>query len=212
MEWFAQLAEVLPRGKAAGLRDVADQLEPRDAGLFVQAVALVNWHAKHTHCPRCGAPTDIAQGGHVRRCPQDGSVHFPRTDPAVIMLITDPAGGHALLGRQPSWPERRYSCLAGFVEPGESAERAVIRETFEETAVAVRDLRYVASQPWPFPASLMLGFRAIGDPAEPIDVGQDELADARWFSRAEIEQDADLLLPGPVSIARFMIEQWLAEK
>jgi NAD+ diphosphatase len=209
--WFARVVDSV-RGQISGLRESIDKLEARDIALFVHATALVNWHATHTHCPRCGAATEMTRGGHVRVCPQDGSQHFPRTDPAVIVLITDAEGERVLLGRQPSWPAGRFSCLAGFVEPGESAEQAVVRETYEETAVTVRDVRYLASQPWPFPGSLMLGYRGIADPTQPIDVGQDELAEARWFSRSELQRvESGLLLPGIVSIARFMIEGWLAE-
>lgn len=210
-DWFSLVVDELPEGPSGGLREVADVLDARDGGLFVHAIALLNWHAGHNHCPRCGTPTDVFEGGHVRRCPRDGSSHFPRTDPAVIMLITDPTGAKVLLGRQHSWPSSRFSCLAGFVEPGEAAEQAVVRETYEETAVTVRDVRYVASQPWPFPASLMLGFRGTADPAQQIDVGEDELAEARWFDRRQVRDQAELTLPGSVSIARLMIEGWLAE-
>ena len=211
--WFAQVVDAPPRGKLAGLRESAEFLDARDAGLFVHAVALMNWHATHTHCPRCGAPTEIRQGGHVRVCPTDGSEHFPRTDPAVIMLITDPVGERALLGRQPAWPSGRYSCLAGFVEPGESAEQAVIRESAEEASVTVTSPRYLGSQPWPFPASLMLAFRCTADPDEVIDVSLDELEDARWFSREEVRAGAasGSMVPGSVSIARGLIDDWLAE-
>jgi len=216
--WFAEVVDVHddPQARddrAIGLRAGAEQLEPADVALFVHAFALLNWHESHRFCPRCGAPTVSTQGGHVRVCTRDGSQHFPRTDPAVIMLITDPAGQQALLGRKPTWSPGQFSCLAGFVEPGESAEHAVVRETREETAVDVSGVRYVASQPWPFPASLMLGYRAVADPTQPVDVGHDELAAARWFSRQEIADAvaAGTMLPGAVSIARFMIEAWLAE-
>ncbi|MCU1601861.1 MAG: diphosphatase, partial [Frankiales bacterium] len=140
---------------AKNLRDVGHLLGDRDAGLLVHAVGLANWHATHAHCPRCGAPTHSAKGGAVRVCEADGSEHFPRTDPAMIVLVHD-GGDRCLLGRQAIWPAGRYSTLAGFVEPGESAEQAVVREVMEETGVAVGDVRYSASQPWPFPASLML--------------------------------------------------------
>jgi NAD+ diphosphatase len=195
-----------PGLRVAGLREVGGLLPDRDAGMLVAAVALANWHSTHTHCPRCGAETEVADAGYQRRCPADGSEHFPRTDPAVIMLVHD-GGDHCLLGRQPSWPAGRFSTLAGFVEPGEPAEQAVLREVGEETGVAVRDVTYAASQPWPFPASLMLGFYATADPGSAITLGDGELAEARWFHRDELV-DAAVLLPGPTSIARVLIETW----
>ncbi|HVV29271.1 MAG TPA: NAD(+) diphosphatase [Mycobacteriales bacterium] len=212
-EWFAQVVQTPPRGRLAGLRDVGAELDDRDAGLVVHAVALANWHASHQHCPRCGTPTEIEQAGHSRRCPADGSQHFPRTDPAVIMLITDQPGDHVLFGRQAAWPAGRWSCLAGFVEAGESAEQAVARETAEETGVTVSAVRYVASQPWPFPASLMLGYRAEADPAQPVVVDGTELEDARWFPRQHVVDviAQGLMLPPPVSIARHLVDTWLAE-
>ncbi|GAC1445147.1 MAG: NAD(+) diphosphatase [Mycobacteriales bacterium] len=193
-----------------GLREVGALLGDRDAGLLTHAVGLANWHASHPRCPRCGAPTEVARGGSVRRCTADGSEHFPRTDPAVIMLVTDGAD-RCVLGRQAVWPAGRYSTLAGFVEPGESAEQAVVREVAEETAVAVRDVIYRGSQPWPFPASLMLGYRAVCD-ADAVPVPADgELEDARWFDRAELRSGGSLLLPTPVSIAWHLITDWLEE-
>ena len=147
------------RVKPASLREVGALLGDRDAGLFTQAVALANWHATHTHCPRCGALTDPVNGGYSRICRADGSEHFPRTDPAVIMLVID-ADDRALLARNSRWPERRVSILAGFVEPGESAEQAVAREVAEESGIVVGEIRYLGSQPWPMPQSLMLGFWA----------------------------------------------------
>jgi NAD+ diphosphatase len=199
------------------LRDVGSVLSDRDAGLLVHAVGLANWHATHTHCPRCGAPTGSVRGGSVRRCEADGSEHFPRTDPAVIMLVTDGAD-RCVLGRQAVWPAGRYSTLAGFVEPGESAEQAVVREVAEETGIAVRDVRYVASQPWPFPASLMLGFTAVCDP-DVVPLSPDgELEDARWFSRDELrgsgqwgDRSGRALLPPPVSIAYRLIRGWVED-
>ncbi len=161
--WFAALSEQplqdVPERAVAGLREVGARLDDRDAGLFVQSVALTHWHRTHPHCARCGAATDMAAAGHTRRCPVCQAEHFPRTDPAVIVLVTDD-DDRGLLGHNPSWPDRRYSTLAGFVEPGESLERAVQREVEEEVGVAVTDVSYLGSQPWPFPASLMVGFRA----------------------------------------------------
>jgi NAD+ diphosphatase len=134
-----------------GLREVGATLGARDSGLLVTAVALANWHATHRHCPRCGTPTELVQAGWQRHCPTDGSAHFPRTDPAVIVLVHD-GGDRCLLGRQPQWPPGRYSTLAGFVESGESAEAAVRREVAEESGVVVDEVTYRSSQPWPFPA------------------------------------------------------------
>ena len=173
--------------------------------------------ATHVRCPRCGAPTHSAKGGAVRICEADASTHFPRTDPAVIVLVTDGAD-RAVLGRSAIWPPRRYSTLAGFVEPGESAEQAVVREVAEEAGIAVRQVVYRGSQPWPFPASLMLGYRAVCDPdAEPVP--QDgELADAGWFTRQQLRDaggweggPGPVLLPPPVSIAYRLITEWVAE-
>ena len=155
--------------RLAGLREVGAALGDRDAGLFVTLIALSNWHATHTHCPQCGTPTVTVAAGHAQRCPADGSEHFPRVDPAVIMLVTDP-DDRCLLARNRRWPERRVSILAGFVEPGESAEQAVAREVGEETGITVARVRYVGSQPWPMPQSLMLGFRADAGPGQEITV------------------------------------------
>jgi NAD+ diphosphatase len=209
--FFAVEAELARRlgARALGLREVGAVLDDRDAGLLVHAVGLRNWHATHRRCSRCGAPTRAVQGGSVRVCDEDGSQHFPRTDPAVIVLVTDGAD-RCVLGRQAVWPAGRYSTLAGFVEPGESAEQAVLREVAEETGIAVREVRYRASQPWPFPSSLMLGFRAECDPDVIPAATDGELEDARWFSRDEL-RSGTALLPPPVSIAYALIEEWLAE-
>ena len=214
---FAVVADELPRrlgAVAKDLREVGAVLGDRDAGLMVHAVGLANWHATHTRCPRCGAPTTAVKGGSVRRCDDDGSEHFPRTDPAVIMLVTD-GGDRCVLGRQAVWPPGRYSTLAGFVEPGESAEQAVVREVAEEVGLAVTDVRYAGSQPWPFPASLMLGFTAVCDGALVPVAADGELADARWWSREQVlaagrwdGRDAELMLPPPVSIAHRLITSW----
>lgn len=192
----------------ADLREIGASLGDRDAGLLTTAVALARWHDRHHHCPLCGAPTSVVQGGWVRKCPTDGSEHFPRTDPAVIMLIHD-GGDRCVLGRQAVWPAGRFSILAGFVEPGESSEAAVAREVDEEVGLAVADVTYVGSQPWPFPASLMLGYtaRAVGDLT--IVRRDAELAEAGWFSRADILAGNVVALPPPVSIAHRIITDWL---
>ncbi|WP_279582605.1 NAD(+) diphosphatase [Fodinicola feengrottensis] len=195
------------------VRAVGASLGARDAGLFVEAVALANWHDNIAYDPVTGAPTQARDGGWVR-VSEGGAQIFPRTDPAMIVLVHDgvagPAG-RALLGRQAEWPPGRYSTLAGFVEPGESAEAAVVREVAEETGVAVTDVRYVGSQPWPFPASLMLGFSALADPAQPIRRVDEELEDARWFTRDEIraQRDANRVMPMTTSIAYYLISNWL---
>ena len=190
-------------------RTVGAALDDRDAGLVVHAVALANWHETHGHCPRCGTPTTPERGGHVRRCPADGSEHFPRTDPAVIMAVVG-ADDRILLGRGTGFRPRGFSTLAGFVEPGESLEAAVRREVGEESGVRVGEVRYAGSQPWPFPSSLMLGFyaEALSGAAEPDGV---EIAELRWFSRAELAAavaDGSVLLSPRVSIARRLIEGW----
>jgi NAD+ diphosphatase len=192
------------------LRQAGPLLSDRDAGLMTHAVALGNWHAVHTHCPRCGALTEPEQAGHSRRCVVDGSEHFPRLDPAVIMLVTDP-DDRCLLARNAMWPERRVSILAGFVEPGESAEQAVAREVHEETGITIAGARYVGSQPWPMPHSLMLGFRARATGSLEIKVDSEEIAEARWFSRDELRASiasGEIRLPPPVSIAHRIIESW----
>ncbi len=211
--YFGVNAELPPAGdgvRAASLREVGALLGDRDAGLFTHAVALANWHDTHTHCPLDGTPTVPAAAGHSAICPEDGSEHFPRTDPAVIMLVTDP-DDRCLLARNVAWPGRRVSILAGFVEPGESAEQAVIREVAEETQIKVTNVRYVGSQPWPMPRSLMLGFRAEAPAGQAIVVDRDEIAEAHWFSREELLAAIgarEIALPPPVSIARHIIEGW----
>jgi NAD+ diphosphatase len=191
------------------LREVGVLLSEGDAGMFATVQGLANWHASHGHCPSCGAVTEPDQAGWVRRCTRDGTEHYPRTDPAVIMAVTD-ASDRLLLARSPRWPEGRLSVLAGFVEPGESLEAAVAREVFEEVGVVVEQVRYLGNQPWPFPSSLMLGFTALAaDPALHLD--SEEIAEAVWVSRGEL---GDMVLAGrfgispTVSIARRMIEHW----
>lgn len=197
--------------RRAGLRDIGQQLPARDAGLLTHAVAVIGWHRSHTHCPRCGAVTELAQAGAVRVCTNDGTEHFPRVDPAMIVLVCSPDGSQVVLGRGASWPDPFFSCLAGFVEPGESAEQAVVREVTEEVGIAVRSVRYEASQPWPFPSSLMLGFTAVAEVGV-LHPEPTELAAARWFTRDQVTSglaSGALGLPPEVSIARGLIDDWL---
>jgi NAD+ diphosphatase len=171
---------------------------------------LLQWQATHRYCGRCGAPLSPIRAGHAARCTGCDSEHYPRTDTAVIVSVTD--GERLLLGRQSSWPLRRYSVIAGFLEPGERLEDAVEREVFEETGLRVRASRYAGSQPWPFPANLMVGFEAQADGDEPRFGG--ELEDARWFSAADIHAGVaagELLLSPRLSIASWLIRRWLAQ-
>ncbi len=194
----------------AGLRELGADLGDLDAGLLVQAIGILEWHARHRFSPLTGAPTTVERAGWVQRDPTTGAQFFPRTDPAVIMLVHDGAD-RVVLGRQAAWPPGRFSILAGFVEPGESAEAAVVREVAEEVGLRVTDVRYVGSQPWPFPQSLMLGFlaRVEGDDTLVPDV--DEIEEASWFTRAELRTGAGpRALPPPVSIARHMLDRWIA--
>lgn len=191
------------------LRMLGPTIAPEDASLAVHAVGLSRWHQTHRFCARCGSPTVVAQAGHTRECPSCGATHFPRTDPAVIMLVTD-GDDRALLGRQPSWPEKRFSTLAGFVEPGESLPDAVRREVMEEVGIEVGEVEFAGSQPWPFPSSLMLGFygTALNDE---IRVDHAEIAEARWFTRAEITEMTaaeELMLPPILSISRWLVDRW----
>jgi len=199
----------VPTLRRAGLREAGTLLTDRDAGLMTHAVALANWHAVAGFCSRCGAPTEPELAGHSRRCTVEGSEHFPRCDPAVIMLVTDPHD-RCLLARNAQWPPRRVSVLAGFVEPGESAEQAVAREVHEETGVIVSTVTYAGSQPWPMPHSLMLGFRAEATTTE-ISVDDDEIAEANWFSRDDLGaalRSGELIMPPSLSISRWLIETW----
>jgi NAD+ diphosphatase len=193
--------------RPASLRELAPLVAARDAGVVAFAVAMGNWHRRHRFCANCGAASVPGEAGFVRVCPACGAQHHPRTDPVVIMLVAD--GDRVLMGRQASWPAGRFSCLAGFVEPGEALEEAVAREVHEEADVLVDDVRYRSSQPWPFPASLMLGFSAryAGGEARARD---GELEDLRWFTRDELT-GGDALLPPPMAIARRLIDDWLAE-
>jgi NAD+ diphosphatase len=230
----------LPGTRSATLREVGDLLSDRDAGIFTTAVALGHWHARSPYSPATGMPTTAADGGWTR-VDEDGVQHWPRTDPAVIVLVHDGVpgpDGRCLLGHNAAWARptgqitpqspprtrsgRRFSCLAGFVEAGESAEAAVVREVAEEVGVQVGRIEYVASQAWPFPGSLMLGFTAYADPKQPLRTDQEEILEARWFTRREIAavlagEDVPaaggepVRLPMAASIALFLIRRWLAD-
>jgi NAD+ diphosphatase len=193
------------------LRPLAPLLQPDAASLLAYTRALVLWRSRHRFCGVCGAPNLRARAGHVMRCSREGCGNetFPRLDPAIIVLVADGSGDRALLGRQASWPTGRYSTIAGFVEPGESLEDAVIREVEEETGVHVGDVRYVASQPWPFPSSLMLGFTAVAR-TQDISLRDGELEDARWFTRADVAAGHPAL-PPPGSISARLIDGWFRQ-
>jgi NAD+ diphosphatase len=204
-----------PSGRFAEVRAVGALLSAKEAGWCAYARALAFWHSRHRYCGACGGATVSVQGGHIRRCQICDAQHFPRSDPAVIVLVTHrhpEFGERCLLGRSTRFPAGLYSTLAGFVEPGESLEETVRREVYEESGVEVADIQYRSSQPWPFPASLMLGFRATArDDALRID--PDELVDAGWYTRTQLidPERRPIGLPNPDSIARHLIEDWLYE-
>ena len=210
----AERPPALDGARPMPLREAGATLRAADAGLAAYAAGMLNWHRTHRFCSRCGAPTRVAEAGHLRICPRCGIHHHPRTDPVVIMLVHD--GDRVLLGRQATWPPGRYSALAGFVEPGESLEEAVIREVREEAGVEIAAPAYSSSQPWPFPTSLMLGFHAAYVGGEP-EVRDRELEDVRWFHRDEIAaafrgEAAPLQVPPPIAIARRLIEEWVNDR
>lgn len=191
------------------LRQVGSLLGETDAVLFATGLALANWHRAHGHCPRCGAATEVAQAGWVRRCPRDESLHFPRTDPAVIMAVVDD-DDRLLLAKGTGFRTAGMSVLAGFVEPGESLARAVAREVHEEVGLAVSDVTYLGDQPWPFPASLMVGFTARTHGGA-MALQADEIESARWFSREELAAavaSGEVAISARLSIARRIIEHW----
>lgn len=195
------------------LRSILTQMTARDAELAATAKALLEWHRSHAFCAKCGGPSDMVQSGWQRSCPNCGAQHFPRTDPVVIMLITH--GSDILLGRSPQWPQGMYSCLAGFVEPGETIEAAVRREVFEETQVEVGPVRYITSQPWPFPNSLMFGCHGIATSRD-IKIDPHEIEDAKWVSRAQMMDvlsghDTSLMPARAGSIAHYLIRSWMAD-
>ena len=209
---LAALDRVVPaESSRMDLRGAAMLLSPDSGNHVAYLSAMLTWHRRHRWCGLCGQLTVPTWGGHLRTCSGCGAEHFPRTDPVIIVIVT--AGEHCLLGRQPIWPARMWSALAGFVEPGESLEDAVTREIGEEAGVAVQEVQYHSSQPWPFPLSLMLGFHASAGPEPvPIVVDHSELDDARWFGREELSDavsDGAVMLPPPFSIARQLVDSWL---
>ena len=201
-----------PRMANPSLWSVMATLSADDLAIYGGARSITDWHARHRFCAACGGPTTIAKGGWQRNCTACQTQHFPRTDPVTIMLVEQ--DGKLLLGRGLGWPERAYSALAGFVEPGESIEEAVAREVLEETGVVVRDVAYIASQPWPFPSQLMMGAFCVAD-APDITLDTTELADARWFTRDEIraamqgDADAPMNTPPRQAIAHHLLRWWL---
>jgi NAD+ diphosphatase len=224
-EAATQLAET-GAGRLVSLREAGTLLAREEGGLAAYLVALLNWHRRHKFCANCGAATRVAEAGLSRRCPTCRATHFPRTDPVVIMLVDD-GQGNLLLGRRIGWADGRFSILAGYVAPGETPEEAVAREVHEESGVIVDSPRYITSQPWPFPASLMLGYEASarrtaadGDPVPQ----EGEMVEVRWFSLEQVREAArtfdgegmsgraatGLQLPGEVSIARMLIDAWVA--
>lgn len=215
--WFAVRADAVSVEvpQWVELRSAAASWPAFEATAFAQARAVLHWRARHRHCGACGGELEFRRSGWLGYCARCELEHYPRTDPAIIVTVSD--GTRLLLGREARWPPRLYSTLAGFVEPGESLEQTVAREVFEESGVRVRNARYLASQPWPFPSSLMLGFVAEAEADVPV-VG-DELEDARWFTFAEVDaalrgqaRDQGLLLSPPLSISRWLIERWHAEQ
>jgi len=194
----------------ASLRELGGTLDEFELGISMQATALSNWHRSHPHCSKCGAETKSTLGGSVRACVKDQSQHHPRTDSAVIVLVKD-KDDRILLGHQPIWPDGRFSTFAGFLEPGETFEQCVEREVFEESGVKVNEIKYLGSQPWPFPASIMIAFSAVVDDPSTAKADGVEITEVRWFSRAELKSsvaDGSLLLPPTISVARKMIAMW----
>jgi NAD+ diphosphatase len=205
----------LPAGETsseglASLRELGATLDEFQLGISMHVIALSNWHRSHPHCSKCGAETESTLGGSVRVCIKDQSQHHPRTDSAVIVLVKD-KDDRILLGHQPIWPDGRFSTFAGFLEPGETFEQCVEREVFEESGVKVNEIKYLGSQPWPFPASIMIAFSAVVDDPSTAKADGVEITEVRWFSRAELKSsvaDGSLLLPPTISVARKMIAMW----
>lgn len=211
----AELFQEDPAFTVTDLRSIAVRglVRAEELGLLAMAKSMLDWHNRHRFCANCGAPTKAAQAGFRRDCEACGAQHFPRTDPVVIMLVT--RGDKCLLGRQARFPEKMYSCLAGFLEPGETIEDAVRRETFEEAGVRVGAVRYLASQPWPFPSSIMIGCQAEALTDE-INFDGEELEDARWFSKDDIRRMLEgthehFAAPSPIAIANHLVREWLKD-
>jgi len=213
-DWVIARSDEEMRVGFTTLREVGTTLSEIDLELALHAVALSNWHRAHLCCSKCGAPTRVDLGGAVRICEVDQSSHHPRTDSAVIVLVRD-RDDRILLGHQPVWPDGRFSTFAGFLEPGETFEQCVSREVFEEAGVVLKDISYLGSQPWPFPASIMIAFDAVTDVPESARPDGSEITEVRWFSREQLLAEAKagtLLLPPSISVARKMIERWLGER
>jgi NAD+ diphosphatase len=212
-QWVGDVSDDVKSTGFTTLREVGAHLSPIELELSLHATAIGNWHRAHPRCPLCGGSTRIDLGGAARFCEADQSQHHPRTDSAVIVLIKD-RDDRILLGHQPVWPEGRFSTFAGFLEPGETFEQCVSREVFEESGVTVSEIKYLGSQPWPFPASIMIAFEALADNPEVAKGDGEEITEVKWFSRAELKAaaaDGSLLLPPTISVARKMIESWLGE-
>lgn len=204
-----RLGDLGSQGAFADLRLTAHLLHEADISVLGYARAMLHWHRQHRFCGRCGQRTEPKEGGHLRECPSCEHRHFPRTDPAVLILITD--GERCVLANQPAFPPGMYSTLAGFVEPGETLEQAVEREALEEVGLRVKCTGYRGSQPWPFPASLMLGFQARAE-SNVLELDSDEISDARWFTRDELQKPQGFFTPPPFSLAHRLIAEFLAEK
>ena len=208
--YFAVNIEIA-EGLGSSLREIVSNVDSQLLEVAVTALALVNWHETHSHCPRCGSKTNVIENGWVRECVSDGTHHFPRTDPAIIVAVQD-RNGRLCLGRQAVWPENRFSNFAGFVEPGESLEQTVVREVFEESGLKVTDIKYLKSQPWPFPNSIMLAFEAFTDEPESAKPDGVEIVDLKWFSKTELldaMKDGTLNIPPKTTVSGKMIEAWL---
>jgi NAD+ diphosphatase len=208
--------DAAPEETWLGLRDVGGRLGDADTDLLIEALALAGWLRDAPFCPSCGGGTELRQAGWSRRCLVCGREHFPRTDPAVIVAVESRDGERLLLGANANWGGRMYSCFAGFAEAGESLETTVHREIEEESGVRLHSLRYVSSQPWPFPRSLMIGFRAVVDDEDAARPDGEEIIEVRWFTRAEVgsalEGEGPVGLPGKASIARALIAGWYEER
>ncbi len=212
-EWVDTIDDEVKEVGFSTVREIGSLLSEQELEISLHAMGLSNWHRAHPRCPRCGGATRVDLGGAARTCDADGSQHHPRTDSAVIVLVKD-RSDRILLGHQPIWPEGRFSTFAGFLEPGETFEQCVAREVLEESAVVVTELNYLGSQPWPFPASIMIAFEAVTDNPERAQGDGQEITEVKWFTRAQLlaaAKDGSLLLPPSISVARKMIERWLGE-